>query len=801
MIESHTKDPVDRDIEEVLEKIIAEDIERCVGNGLTINWADYVFEEDREAEVLPEAGELSLEVAKNPELEVESQDSLEEVNLGTEGNKRITYVSKKLTGEGYGRIVEVLKEYRDCFAWEYNELPGLDRSLVEHKLPIKSGCKPVKQLPRKMTPEVTSKVKEEIERLLNAGFIRTARYVEWVSNVVPVMKKNGKLRVCIDYRSLNSATPKDEYSMPVVDLLVDRSAGHSIISTMDGHSGYNQIWIAEDDVHKTAFRGPGSIGTFEWVKMPFGLKNAGATYQRAMNAIFHDLIGTFLECYIDDIIVKSDGIDNHIEHLRKSFDRMRSFKLKLNPLKCAFGVSAGNFLGYVVHKKGIQIDKNKAQAIIQSKPPSNKKELQRFLGQVNFLRRFISNAAGKTKVFSPFLKLNDHAQLSWEEKHQQAFEGLKKYLSTPPVLMPPKDDRPMKLYISAAETSIGVLLAQDNDERKEQAVFYLSRFLNSAECNYSFVEKLCLALYFAAMKLRYYLLPREVYVISNYDLIKYMLTKPILRNRIGKWVLAMSEFSLTYVPQKAVKGQALADFLADHPNQEESQETCEIGAITSTPWKLWFDGSRTEVGAGIGFVIESPEKVTTKHGYKLESIECTNNQVEYEALIMGLEALHAMKAKNVEVFGDSQLVINQLLGEYKCVHHGLVQYFEVAVILLSKFDTVSLVHISRYLNQEANDLAQHASGFRLLETHLEDLCWSSYRRSLPMLKDRAPLLEVDDIDVHDDWRKPLIEYLTGSNSNSDRVTRLRSVNYVMYSGTLFKRCADGLLLECLSKEK
>ena len=239
MIESHSKDPVDRDIEKVFEKIIAEDIEQCVENGLTINWADYVFEEDKETETISEAGELSLEVANTPELEVEAQDSLEKVNLSTKDTKRITYVSKRLTGEGYERILEVLKEYRDCFAWDYNELPGLDRSLVEHKLPIKSGCKPVKQLPRKMTPEVTSKVKEEIERLLGAGFIRTTRYVEWVSNVVPVMKKNGKLRVCIDYRSLNSATPKDEYSMPVVDLLVDRSAGHSIISTMDGHSGYN----------------------------------------------------------------------------------------------------------------------------------------------------------------------------------------------------------------------------------------------------------------------------------------------------------------------------------------------------------------------------------------------------------------------------------------------------------------------------------------------------------------------------------------------------------------------------------
>ena len=184
-----------------------------------------------------------------------------------------------------------------------------------------------------------------MSRLLKVGFIRTTRYVEWLSNIVPVMKKNGKLRVCIDFRDLNTTTPKDEYPMPVVDLLVDRSAGHSIMSMMDGHLGYNQIWIAEEDVRKIAFRCPRNIGTFEWVKMPFGLKNAGATYQRAMNLIFHDLVGSFLECYIDDIIVKSHLVDGHINHLVKAFQRMRLYKLKSNPLKCAFGVAAGNFLG------------------------------------------------------------------------------------------------------------------------------------------------------------------------------------------------------------------------------------------------------------------------------------------------------------------------------------------------------------------------------------------------------------------------------------------------------------------------
>ena len=183
-----------------------------------------------------------------------------------------------------------------------------------------------------MTLDIILKVKEKIEKLVAANFIRLARYVEWLSNIVPVMKKNGKLRICVDIRNLNNATPKDEYPMPMADLLVDGVAGYPILSMMDGHSGYNQIFITEEDVHKTAFRCPGSIGTFEWIVMSFGLKNAGATYQRAMNLIFHDMLHKFMEVYIDDVVIKSQTFEEHIECLEKAFLRMRRHQLKMNPL-------------------------------------------------------------------------------------------------------------------------------------------------------------------------------------------------------------------------------------------------------------------------------------------------------------------------------------------------------------------------------------------------------------------------------------------------------------------------------------
>src|ERR1051325_4326283 len=384
---------------------------------------------------------------------MQPQDPLEEIDLGAEGDRRPTYISANIDPKLRSEVISLLKEFKDCFAWDYNEMLGLSRDLVELKLPIKDGKKPVKQTPRRFAPAVMSKIKEEVERLLQSNFIRIARYVEWLANIVPVIKKNEKLRVCIDFGDLNVATLKDEYDMPVVEMLVDSAAGFKYLSMLEGYVGYNQIVIADDDVQKTAFRCPGALGTYEWVVMSFGLKNAGATYQRAMNTIFHDFIKSFMQIYIDDIIVKSVSDEDHLKHLSQSFERMRKHGLKMNPLKCAFFVQAGDFLGFVVHKKGIEINLNKMKAIMEIKPPSTKKELQSLLGKINFLRRFISNLSGRTQAFSPLLSINQGI-FEWTTQHQEAFEKIKAYLMHPPILAPPSKDKPMRLYISASNVTI-----------------------------------------------------------------------------------------------------------------------------------------------------------------------------------------------------------------------------------------------------------------------------------------------------------------------------------------------------------
>jgi hypothetical protein len=227
------------------------------------------------------------------------------------------------------------------------------------------------------------------------------------------MEKNtSKIQVCIDFCNLNKATPKDEYHMSVVDMLINNASRHQVISFLDSNTSYNQIFMAKGDMSKTVFRCPGFIGLFEWVVVTFGLKNADTTYQRAMNLLFHDLLGIILEIYIDDVTVKLDNMDNHLADLCLALERMCRHGLKMNLIKCVFDVSAGKFLGFIIHKHGIEID---AKKIVQ--PSQSKNNMQRFLDKLNYLRRFIFNLSRKISAFAAILYLKNDADFTWGQNN------------------------------------------------------------------------------------------------------------------------------------------------------------------------------------------------------------------------------------------------------------------------------------------------------------------------------------------------------------------------------------------------
>ena len=247
--------------------------------------------------------------------------STELIDFGVPDQPREIRIGSSLSHDERSRLIDLLRSYLDVFAWSYEDMPGLDPTIVQHHLPILPHARPVKQKLRRLHPRWSLQVKEEIQKQLSVGFLSVVEYPEWLANVVPVPKKDGKVRVCVDFRDLNKASPKDDFPLPHIDMLVDSTAGHLMLSFMDRFSGYNQILMAPEDMEKTSFIT--EWGTYCYRVMPFGLKNAGATYQRAATTLFHDMMHRDVEVYVDDMIVKSQGGADHLAALQRVFERIR----------------------------------------------------------------------------------------------------------------------------------------------------------------------------------------------------------------------------------------------------------------------------------------------------------------------------------------------------------------------------------------------------------------------------------------------------------------------------------------------
>ncbi|XP_075083353.1 uncharacterized protein LOC142167094 [Nicotiana tabacum] len=235
---------------------------------------------------------------------------------------------------------------------------------------IKKGARPIKQAQRRFRLEFIPSIEAEVNKLIEAGFIREVKYPTWISSIVPVKKKNGQIRVCVNFRDLNNACPKDEFPLPIPELMIDSTTGYEAMSFMDGSSGYNQIRMTPKDEELTAFHTPKGIYCYKVI--PFGLKNVGAIYQRAMQNIFDDILHKNVECYMDDLVVKSRKGGDHLQDLRMVFKRLQRYQLRMNPLKCAFGVTSEKFLGFIVRHRGIEIDQAKVDAILKMPEPRNK---------------------------------------------------------------------------------------------------------------------------------------------------------------------------------------------------------------------------------------------------------------------------------------------------------------------------------------------------------------------------------------------------------------------------------------------
>ncbi|KAL0427953.1 UNVERIFIED_CONTAM: hypothetical protein Slati_2970100 [Sesamum latifolium] len=448
-----------------------------------------------------------------------------------------------------------------------------------------------------------------------AGHIEEIQFPKWLSNLVLVPKLGGKWRMCIDFRDLNKACPKDFYPLPRIDQLVDSTSGCELRSMMDASQGYHQIMLAPEDRKKVSFIT--SEGTFCYVAMPFGLNNAGAIYQRLVDKIFRPQIGRNIEVYVDDMLIKSKKAADHVKDLEETFSVLRKYKLKLNPAKCAFGVQGGRFLGFMVTQRGIEANPLKIKAIIDMKAPTCLNEAQKLTGRIAALSRFTFKSAEKSLPF--FKTLRKEKTFEWSTPCQLAFQELKAYLARLPLLVKPSPGEALYLYLSAAPQAVSSVLIREEDG-KQLPIYYVSKVLNGAEGRYTPIEKMTLALVVTARRLRPYFLSHPIGVKTNTPL-KQTLGKPDTSGRLVKWAVELSEYDISYLPRTTIKAQALTDFVS------EMTEITIKEASQDQKWLLHVDGSSTAQGSGAGIVITTP-KIPREENAKADSLSKLANSLE-----------------------------------------------------------------------------------------------------------------------------------------------------------------------------
>jgi hypothetical protein len=282
-------------------------------------------------------------------------------DISLDTNPRLVKISRKLSQKQRRAYVELMKQYSDIFSWSYKDLKVFDTEIIQHKIPLKPGSKPIKKKSRQFNPLLLPIIEKKLKRLLEDKIIVPLRYSEWVSNLVPFRKKNREIRLCVDFRNLNRCSLKDNYPLPKMDHILQRVVGAKRISILDGYSGYNQISVVEENKKKKTFTTP--WGTFMYEKMPFRLMNAGVTFQRDMDIAFIGEKDRFVVIYLDDITAFSASDEEHLQHMKQTFEKCRRYDISLNPKKSHFAMEEGKILGHIISPEGIKIDPKIVKAI------------------------------------------------------------------------------------------------------------------------------------------------------------------------------------------------------------------------------------------------------------------------------------------------------------------------------------------------------------------------------------------------------------------------------------------------------
>ncbi|GJR91245.1 reverse transcriptase domain-containing protein, partial [Tanacetum coccineum] len=468
-----------------------------------------------------------------------------------------------LSEKGQNKLCDLLQRNLDVFAWKPANMTGIPRNIAEHQLNVREGCPPVRQKERSQAPDRNQAIQEEVEKLVDAGIMKEVHYHNWLSNPVMVKKYDGSWRMCVDFKDLNKACPKDGYPLPKIDWKVESLCGFPFKCFLDGYKGYHQIKMAKEDEEKNTFIT--SQGIFCYSKMPFGLRNVGATYQRLVDKAFHKQIGMNLEVYVDDLVVKSRTEDEIIRDIEETFKTLREINMKLHPKKYTFGVEEGMFLGYKVNTKGIKVCPNKVDAVLSLPSPKCLKDVQKLNGKLASLNMFLAKSAEKSLPFFKILKkYTNKSDFHWTGEVKSVFKQMKHLIAKLPMLTAPEEKEELIVYLALAKEAVSAVLMTKR-EGKQLPIYFVSRALRGPEVNYTSMEKLVLALTESSMK-------------------------------STKWSIELGKYVIHYRPRVSVKGQILADFIVEHPEEDSPDTLMEVEEELLEPWILFTDGTIKDSG-------------------------------------------------------------------------------------------------------------------------------------------------------------------------------------------------------------
>jgi ribonuclease HI len=587
--------------------------------------------------------------------------------------------------------------------------------------------------------------------------------------------------------------------------------------------------MKESDQLATSFITP--FGMYCYVTMLFGLRNAGATYQRCMQHVFGDHIGRTVEAYVDDIVMKTRKADNLVSDLHIAFSYLRANGVKLNPEKYVFGVPRGMLLGYIVSQRGIEANPEKVAALERMGPIRGLKGVQKVLRCLAALSCFISLQGEKGLPLYRLLK--KHERFSWTVEAQEVLDKLKATLAHTPILTPPQDNEPLYLYVAATTQVVSAVVVVERTEeghalQVQWPVYYISEVLSETKAHYPQVQKLLYAVVLARCKLRHYFEAHLVTVVSSFPLGE-IIWNPDAAGRITKWSMELMGETLAYAPRKAIKSQILADFVAEWTDTQLPPPQ-----IQAECWTLYFDGSVMKTGAGAGLLFVSPLGEHMRYAVRLH-FPASNNMTEYEALLCGLKIAIETGIKHLDVRVDSQLVIDQVMKNANCHDDKMEAYCGAVRALEDKFYGIEINHVPRRYNEEADELAKIASGRITIPPNVfaRDIAQPSFKlepypssREEPSGAPSSPvgaepmnedplneayvlsLLEgygADEAEAMDtepppskvDWRDKYIAWMDRGELPSDRSEARRiakmAKSFALVDGELYKRAASGIL--------